>query len=52
MKPGDTNDEHTPTVAPALLSIPPIGDPTEAAAQRERPIADGTAPAPDLTTCR
>lgn len=49
MKSGDTNDDHVPAVPPALLSIPPIGDPTEAAAQREQPIADGTAPAPDLT---
>jgi hypothetical protein len=49
MRSGDTNDEHSPTVPPALLSIPPIGDPTEAAAQRERPIADGTASAPDVT---
>jgi hypothetical protein len=48
MKSGDTNDDDAPTVPPALLSIPPISDPTEAASQRERPIADGTVPAPDL----
>lgn len=48
MKSGDTNDDHGLTVPPALLSIPPIGDATEAAGQRERPMADATMPAPDL----
>jgi len=48
MKPGDASDEHSPTIPPALLSIPAIGDPVEVPAQPERPIADGTAPAPDV----
>src|SRR5436305_15135007 len=39
-------DDDTPPVAPPLLSIPAIGEPTEAA-QAERPIADGTRSAPD-----
>ena len=43
------DDEQTPTTLPApLLAIPPIGDPVEVPAQPERPIADGTLPAPDL----
>jgi len=49
MNPGDTSDDRSPTLPPALLSIPPIGEPTEAPAPSERPIADGTLPAPDLT---
>ena len=44
MKP---DDDDTRTVAPPLLSIPAIGEPTEATQQAERPIADGTRPASD-----
>ena len=43
------DDDHSPAIPPPLLAIPPIGDPVEAAAQAQRPIADGTLPAPDLT---
>jgi hypothetical protein len=45
MKP---DDDDTPPVAAPLLSIPAIGEPTEAAQQPERPIADGTRSAPDV----
>ena len=47
MKAEDTND--SPTLPAPLLAIPEIGDPVEMAAQPERPIADGTLPAPDLS---
>ena len=45
----DASQERAPTVPPPLLSIPGFGEPAEAAAQGERPIADGTRPAPDLS---
>jgi hypothetical protein len=44
MKP---DDDDTRPLAPPLLSIPAIGEPTEAQQQAERPIADGTRSAPD-----
>jgi hypothetical protein len=43
------DDEHSPTLPPPLLAIPPIGEPVERPAQAEPPIAEGTLPAPDLT---
>ena len=43
-----TDDEHSPTLPPPLLAIPPIGEPTEVSEQPERPIADGTDPADDI----
>ena len=46
MKPED--NDHSPTFQAPLLAIPAIGDPVEAPAEPERPIADGTPPAPDL----
>ena len=42
------DDEHSPTLPPPLLAIPPIGDPAETPAQPEPPIAEGTLPAPDI----
>jgi hypothetical protein len=42
------DDEHSPTLPPPLLAIPPIGDPAEQPAQPEPPIAEGTLPAPDV----
>jgi len=45
----DMPQERAPTVLPPLLSIPGFGEPAETAAQGERPIADGTRPAPDLS---
>lgn len=41
-----------PVVPPPLLAIPGFGEPSESAAQGERPIADGTPPAPDLAEGR
>jgi hypothetical protein len=49
MKPQDTDDDTTSALPPPLLSIPPIGEPTAIAEQPERPINEGTLPAPDLT---
>jgi hypothetical protein len=43
------DDDQLPTIQPPLLAIPPIGDPVEDTGEPERPIADGTPPAPDLT---
>ena len=43
-----TDDDTTPALPEPLLAIPAIGEPVEAAGQPERPIADGTLPAPDL----
>jgi hypothetical protein len=48
MKPDDTTIDHLPALPPPLLSIPGIGEPTEATAPGERVLADGTLPAPDL----
>jgi hypothetical protein len=49
MKPGDTSDDDDSRTLPSpLLSIPAIGEPAQAPEQAERPIADGTRPAPDL----
>ncbi|MEA2221434.1 MAG: hypothetical protein QOJ35_4060 [Solirubrobacteraceae bacterium] len=48
MKADDPTGEHSPTLPPPLLAIPPIGDPVEAAAEPERPIPDGTLPAFDI----
>jgi hypothetical protein len=42
------DDEQSTTLPPPLLAIPPIGDPVQAPPEPERPIADGTLPAPDL----
>lgn len=42
------NDEYAPGVPLPLLSIPGIGEPDEAPGQAQRPIPDGTLPAPDL----
>jgi hypothetical protein len=50
-----TNPDEPPEEPPAdlplplpLLAIPAIGDPAQTPAEGERPIADGTLPAPDL----
>lgn len=49
MKPDETtNDDGAPELPAPLLSIPAVGEPVEVPAEAERPIADGTAPAPDL----
>ena len=39
-------------VPPPLLAIPGFGEPSESTAQGERPVADGTPPAPDLAEGR
>lgn len=48
----DTTGDQLPDLPPPLLSIPAIGEPAEAPAAAERPIADGTLPAPDLAEGR
>jgi hypothetical protein len=44
----ETPDDDSRALPAPLLAIPPIGDPSPAPAEPERPIADGTLPAPDL----
>jgi hypothetical protein len=46
MKPEET--DHSPTSHAPLLEIPAIGDPVEVPAEPERPMAEGTPPAPDV----
>jgi hypothetical protein len=41
-------DEYAPGIPLPLLSIPGISEPAETPGQAQRPIADGTLPAPDL----
>ncbi len=50
MKPDDdtTAADHDRGLPPPLLSIPEVGEPEQVGGQDERPIADGTLPAPDL----
>ncbi|MEA2234199.1 MAG: hypothetical protein QOD83_4015 [Solirubrobacteraceae bacterium] len=48
MNPDDRPEEHPPDLPLPLLEIPALGEPTDASAQRELPITDGTLPAPDL----
>ncbi len=52
MNTGDTTNGGLPPLPPPLLSIPAVGEPTEAPADAERPIADGTLPAPDVADGR
>jgi len=48
MKPEDTTEDDVRALPPPLLSIPALGEPTEAPEQAARPLANGTLPAPDL----
>jgi hypothetical protein len=48
MNPDDRPEGHPPNLPPPLLEIPALGEPADASAQLERPITDGTLPAPDL----
>ena len=48
MKPDDSQQDQISDLPLPLLSIPDVGEPAEAPAEAERPIADGTLPAPDL----
>jgi hypothetical protein len=48
MSPDEPPEERAPDVPAPLLAIPAIGEPEQAPAQGERPIAEGTLPAPDL----
>src|ERR1044072_9608062 len=42
------DDEQSTTIPPPLLAIPAIGDSVQTPAEPERPIVEGTLPAPDL----
>jgi hypothetical protein len=47
-EPDDQSDEQPYDLPAPLLAIPAIGEPAQGPAAEERPIADGTLPAPDL----